>query len=189
MTIALFFGSFNPIHNGHLAIALFLKETNLFDEIWMVVSPNNPLKDNLELADATHRLKMVQLAIQDFPFLKVCDAEFSLPAPSYTIETLHELNTQYPNDQFSLILGTDNIENFHKWKDYEEILNHYKIYVYPRGNENNNQHIEHHNIIYIDAPLLPISATEVRTLLIQKKPVKNYLLPSVIRYIQEKGVY
>ena len=189
MTIALFFGSFNPIHNGHLAIALFLKETNLFDEIWMVVSPNNPLKENLELADATHRLKMVQLAIQDFPFLKACDVEFSLPLPSYTIETLRHLHTKYPNDEFSLLLGTDNIEIFHQWKNYEEILYNYKIYVYPRGKQNTNQLINHQNIIYIDAPLLPISATEIRTLLQQKKTVKNYLLPSVIQYIQENGVY
>jgi nicotinate-nucleotide adenylyltransferase len=189
MTVGLFFGSFNPIHNGHLAMALFLKETNLFDEIWMVVSPNNPLKENLELADATHRLKMVQLAIQDLPFLKACDVEFSLPLPSYTIETLRLLHAKYPNNEFSLLLGTDNIENFHKWKNYEEILNLHKIYVYPRGKQNIQQVINHQNIIYIDAPLLSISATEIRTLLQQKKPLKNHLPHTVIQYIQENGVY
>ena len=189
MKIALFPGSFNPIHNGHLAMALYLKETNLFDQIWMVVSPNNPLKENLELADATHRLKMVQLAIRDLPFLKACDVEFSLPLPSYTIETLRHLHKQYPNNEFSLLLGTDNIENFHQWKNYEEILNNYKIYVYPRGKQNAQQLINHQNIISINAPLLPISATEIRTLLQQKKPLKNLLPTSVIQYIQENGVY
>ena len=189
MTIGLFFGSFNPIHNGHLAMAQFLEEKELFTQIWMVVSPNNPLKENLELADARHRLKMVQLAIQNFPSLKACDVEFSLPLPSYTVDTLRYLDTHYPDYEFSLILGTDNIENFYKWKNYEEILNKYKIYVYPRGKDNITQLIKHQNIIYIDAPLLPISATEIRTLLQQKKTVKNYLPQSVIQYIEEKAVY
>ena len=189
MTIGLFFGSFNPIHNGHLAMAQFLKEKDMFHQIWIVVSPNNPFKVNHELADANHRLKMVELAIRDFSFIKVCDVEFSLPLPSYTIDTLHCLDTQYPNFEFSLILGTDNIANFHKWKNYEEILNKYKIFVYPRGTENTNQHIKHRNIIYVDAPLLPISATAIRTLLQQKKPIHNFLPDSVIQYIEEKGVY
>ena len=192
MKIGLFFGSFNPIHYGHLAMAQFLKEEDIFDQIWMVVSPNNPLKENFELADAHHRLKLVQLAVEDFPFLKSCDVEFSLPVPSYTIDTLHYLDTQNPNYEFSLILGTDNIENFHKWKNYEEIQNKYKIYVYPRstGNtKNTNQLIDHQNIIYIDAPLLPISATEIRTLLRQKKPVDNFIPHSVIQYIEKEEIY
>ena len=189
MSIGLFFGSFNPIHNGHIAMAHFLKEKNLFHEIWIVVSPNNPFKVNHELADANHRLKMVQLAIRDFSFLKACDVEFSLPLPSYTIDTLHYLDSQYPNSEFSLILGTDNIANFHKWKDWEEIRNKYKIYVYPRGAEHASQHVKHHNISYVDAPLLPVSATAIRTLLQQKKPVHNFLPPSVIQYIEENGVY
>jgi len=189
MKIGLYFGSFNPIHNGHLAIAQFLMQKSLFDQIWMVVSPNNPLKDKNGLAPEDDRLNMVKLAIQDFPYLHACDVEFSLPSPSYTINTLYCLEKQYPNYEFSLILGADNIENFHKWKDYEEILSRYMLYVYPRSNETFEKIIEHPHIVYLDAPLLPVSATEIRTLLQQKMPVAEYLPDLVIRYIEEKRLY
>jgi len=190
MRIGLFFGSFNPVHNGHLAIAQFLKQKEGFDQIWMVVSPNNPLKEPHELAHEKDRLNMVKLAIQNLPYLHTCDVEFSLPKPSYTIETLHYLEKQYPNDEFSLILGADNIENFHQWKNYEEILNKYFIYVYPRNSDNFEQEIEHPHIIYVDdAPLLPVSATKIRSFLQQKKLVFQYLPTSVIQYIKEKGLY
>jgi len=183
MKIGLFFGSFNPIHNGHLAIAKFLNKKNIFDQIWMVVSPNNPLKNSNELANENDRLNMVKLAIQSYPFLHVCDVEFSLPLPSYTIDTLYHLEKQNPNCEFSLILGEDNIENFHKWKNYEEILHKYMIYIYPRGNDYAKPRIEHPHIVYINAPLLPVSATEIRALLQQKKSVKQYLPKAVIKYI------
>ena len=189
MKIGLFFGSFNPIHNGHLAIAQFLKKKNLFDQIWMVVSPNNPLKDKNDLIDETHRLNMVKLAIQGFPFLYACDVEFSLPSPSYTINTLNYLDKHYPNDQFSLILGTDNITNFHLWKDYKEILTRYILYVYPRNNESFEKKSEHPQIVYIEAPLFLISATEVRALLQQKKPIEKYLPDSVAQYIKDAHLY
>jgi len=189
MKIGLFFGSFNPIHNGHLAIALFLKQEELFDQIWMVVSPNNPLKKHQDLANENDRLNMVKLAIQDLPDLYACDVEFLLSSPSYTIETLYYLEKQHPNTEFSLILGTDNIENFHQWKNYEEILNKYFIYVYPRDSENFEQEIDHPHIIYVDAPILPISATKIRSFLQQKKMVINYLPTSVIQYIKEKRLY
>jgi nicotinate-nucleotide adenylyltransferase len=190
MNIALFFGSFNPIHNGHLAIARFLKQKNLFDQIWMVVSPNNPLKEKEELAPENDRFEMVKLAIKNEPFLHACDVEFSLPSPSYTINTLNYLENQHPNDQFCLILGTDNINNFHRWKNYEEILNKYPIYVYPRDHENITHPIKHPHIIYMDdAPLLPVSATEIRSLLKQQKMVTEYLPTSVIQYIENKKLY
>jgi len=189
MKIGLYFGSFNPIHNGHLAIAQFLMQKSLFDQIWMVVSPNNPLKDKNDLAPENDRLNMVKLAIQDFPYLRACDVEFSLPSPSYTIATLHYLEKQYPNYEFSLILGADNIENFHKWKNYEEILSRYVLYVYPRAYGVFEKIIEHPHIIYLDAPLLSVSATEIRTLLQQKIPVEEYLPITVVRYIEEKRLY
>jgi len=189
MKVGLFFGSFNPVHNGHLAIAQFLTQKEIFDQIWMVVSPNNPLKDYQELAPENDRLEMVKLAIQDFPYLHACDVEFSLPVPSYTIDTLYSLEKQYPNYVFSLILGADNIENFHKWKKHEEILNNYSIYVYPRSTESFEPPIRHPHIIYIDAPLLPISATEIRTLLQQKKLTDKFLPVSVIQYIEKKLLY
>jgi len=184
--IGLFFGSFNPIHNGHLAIAACLNTKNLFDEIWMVVSPNNPLKDKNDLWDENVRFEMVKLAIQDYSYLRACDAEFSLPKPSYTINTLNFLENQYPTHQFSLILGEDNLANFHLWKNYEEILERYMIYVYPRGENLIEKNIAHTHVVKIDAPLLPISATEVRMLLKNDKPAENYLPPAVSQYIREK---
>ena len=182
MKIGLFFGSFNPVHNGHLAMAKFLKQKNFFDQIWMVVSPNNPLKSKDELMDESDRLNMVKLAIQNFPYLHACDVEFSLPKPSYTVNTLHELENQYPNDEFSLIIGNDNMDNFHHWKDYEEILNRYMIYVYPRNNETFEKKV-HPHICYLDAPLLPVSATEIRRLLKQGEPVAEYLPDAVLQFL------
>ena len=189
MKVGLFFGSFNPVHNGHLAITQFLKQQAFFDRIWVVVSPNNPLKKHDELADEQDRLNMVKLAIRDFPYLHVCDVEFSLPKPSYTIETLYCLKEQYPGYDFSLILGADNMENFHKWKKYEEILEQYMIYVYPRSSAALEKVIEHPHIINMDAPLFPVSATKIRSLLQQKKPIKKYLPTSVIKYIEENHLY
>ncbi|MCL2435500.1 MAG: nicotinate (nicotinamide) nucleotide adenylyltransferase [Lentimicrobiaceae bacterium] len=189
MKIGLYFGSFNPIHNGHLAIADFLMQQALFDQIWLVVSPNNPLKDKNDLASEDDRLNMVKLAIQDIPYLHAHDIEFSLPSPSYTIETLKELEKQYPNDEFSLILGADNIENFHKWKHYEEILKRYTLYVYPRSGVAFEKNMEHPHVVYLEAQLLPVSATEVRDLVQQKKAVREYLPDAVAQYIKEKGLY
>jgi len=183
MKIGLFFGSFNPIHKGHLAIAEFLKQKNLFDQIWMVVSPNNPLKEKNELMDEDCRFEMVKLAIRNYPYLHACDVEFSLPKPSFTINTLHHIENQYPNYEFSLILGNDNMENFHQWKEYGEILERFKIYVYPRNNESFNKK-EHPHILYLDAPLLPVSATEIRHLLKNGKTVTDYLPVEIIEKIK-----
>jgi nicotinate-nucleotide adenylyltransferase len=183
MKVCLFFGSFNPVHNGHLAIAEYFNQKGFFEQIWMVVSPNNPLKSIDDLLDENDRLNMVKLAIQDSPYLQVCDVEFAFPKPSYTINTLHFLKNKYPNHQFSLILGSDNMETFHLWKSYEEILKHYVIYVYPRDNKHQKKPIIHPHIVYFNAPLLPISATDIRTLLKQKKPVQKYLPASVLQYI------
>ena len=187
MKIGLYFGSFNPIHNGHLAIAQFLHEKELFDQIWLVVSPNNPLKDKEELWNENDRLSMVKLAIKDLPFLYACDVEFSLTRPSYTIDTLHYLEKNYPDNQFSLILGADNMENFHKWKNYEEILDRYTIYVYPRSHDITGEMVQHPHIHYLNAPLLPISATGVRNLLQLNQPVEDYLPASVIDFLARRG--
>jgi len=161
----------------------------LFDQIWLVVSPNNPLKDSMDLIHENHRLNMVKLAIQNNPFLYACDVEFHLPKPSYTIDTLNHLEKQHRNHQFFLILGADNIINFHQWKKYEEILNRFTIYVYPRDNNTFEKKIEDPHIVYLDAPLLPVSATEVRDLLRKKMPVKDFLPELVIQYIEKQGLY
>jgi len=189
MKIGLYFGSFNPIHNGHLAIAQFLMQKSLFDQIWMVVSPSNPLKDKNDLAPENDRLQMVKLAIQDIPYLHACDIEFLLPSPSYTINTLDCLEKQYPTDEFSLILGADNIENFHQWKNYEEILKRYMLYVYPRSGGAFTKTMEHPHVVYLEAQLLPVSATEVRGALRQEKAVAELLPVAVARYIEEKELY
>ena len=185
MKIGLFFGSFNPVHNGHLAIAAFLNGKKLFDQIWMVVSPNNPLKTQDELMDENVRLDMLKLAIQNLPYLQACDEEFSLPKPSFTIDTLHYIENQYPNFEFALILGNDNMENFHKWKNYEEILKRFMIYVYPRSNETLKKK-EHPHIVYLDAPLLHVSATEIRNLWKQGKPATAYVPKLVEQYVKER---
>ena len=183
MKIGLFFGSFNPVHKGHLAIAAFLKEKNLFDQIWMVVSPNSPFKKKNDLIDENARLNMVKLATQNIPYLHVCDVEFSLPKPSYTINTLYYFENQYPNYSFALILGNDNMDNLHKWKNYKVILNKFMIYVYPRNNETTEKK-EHPHIVYLNAPLLQISSTKVRALLKQGKSVTDFLPDSVVQYIK-----
>ena len=188
MKIGLYFGSFNPVHKGHLAIAEFLKQKSLFEQIWLVVSPNNPLKDSMDLIPENHRLNMVKLAIQNNPFLYACDVEFHLPKPSYTIDTLNHLEKQHRNHQFFLILGADNIINFHQWKKYEEILNRFTIYVYPRDNNTFEKKIEDPHIVYLEAPLLPVSATEVRDLLRKKMSVKDFLPELVVQYIEEQGI-
>jgi nicotinate-nucleotide adenylyltransferase len=190
MKIGLFFGSFNPVHNGHLAIADFLKQKKIFDQIWMVVSPNNPFKNKEDLLPETDRFNMLQLAIQNDPYLHACDVEFALLKPSYTINTLHYLESQYPKYEFALILGSDNMENFHKWKNYEDILNRYMIYVYPRSNETFEKKM-HPHIVYLDAPLIPVSATEIRNLLKQQKPVAEYMPDSVIqsRYFKKNYTF
>lgn len=180
MNIGLYFGSFNPVHNGHLAIAQFLKGKELFDEIWFVVSPNNPLKNKDDLMDGIQRLNMVKLAIQNLSYLRACDVEFSLSMPSYTINTLNYLKNKYSNNRFSLIVGADNMENFHLWKDYKKILQHFRIYVYPRSNVSSENLMQHPHIVYLNAPLLQISSTEIRALLQQKKPVDTYLPDSIL---------
>ena len=182
MKVGLYFGSFNPVHNGHLAIAKFLNEKKLFDQIWLVVSPNNPLKNEEELMAEHQRLNLVKAAIQDEPYLRACDVEFALPKPSYTIDTLHILEKQYPDYTFSLILGADNLQHFRQWKNYKEILEHYLIYVYPRGEKTDETVIRHPHIVLLDAPLLPISATEIRDLIKKKMPVNEYL-PDAVKQI------
>jgi len=188
MKVGLFFGSFNPIHNGHLAIAQFLKQKEWFDKIWFVISPNNPLKNKNDLLPENHRLNMVKLAIQELPFLQTCEVEFVLPKPSYTIDTLHYLEKQYPTYEFSLILGADNITNFNQWKNYEEILKKYIIYVYPRGNNTLEEIREDAHIVYLDAPLLSVSATKIRDLWQQKKPINDYLPDIVLNYIEKQHI-
>lgn len=187
MKIGLYFGSFNPIHIGHLIIADTLQDQTDLDQVWFVVSPQNPLKKRQSLIHEFDRLKMVELAIHDNFHFRASDVEFAMPKPSYTIDTLAYLTDQYPQHQFCLFLGSDNLSQLKRWKNYQTILDNYEIFVYPRPGESTT--FEHPNIKLIDAPLLDISATFIRKSILAGKSVK-YLLPeSVVDYIRDKKLY
>ncbi len=187
MKIGLYFGSFNPIHIGHLIIANTLYDRTDLDEVWFVVSPQNPLKKRQSLAHEHDRLRMVELAIEDNFHFRASDVEFRMPRPSYTIDTLTYLSEQYPQHQFCLFLGSDNLGQLKKWKNYEQILAHYPIFVYPRPGE--KKEFELSNINLIEAPLLDISATFIRKSIEEGKSVR-YLLPeSVADYIRDKKLF
>ncbi|MEP7194916.1 MAG: nicotinate (nicotinamide) nucleotide adenylyltransferase [Saprospiraceae bacterium] len=177
MFVGLFFGSFNPIHIGHLIIAQHVINETQCDQVWMVVSPQNPLKDKNSLANDYDRLHLVQLATEDNPKIKVSNIEFSLPKPSYTIDTLAYLKEKFPEHQFALIMGGDNLLSLPKWKNYELIIRDYPILIYKRPNYSiESDLLQNSNIQFIDAPLLDISSTKIRSHLQQKKSVQ-YLVP------------
>ena len=161
--IGLFFGSFNPIHNGHVGIARYLLEKKLCAEVWFVVSPCNPFKVDRFLLPETDRLAIVSAAIGGIPGMKACDVEFSMSKPSYTVDTLRVLFDRYPGRQFALIIGGDNVPDFPKWKDYHWIEAHCSIFVYPRPGMVNSE--ESPSMTFIDAPLFPLSATEIREMI------------------------
>jgi nicotinate-nucleotide adenylyltransferase len=190
-SIGLFFGSFNPIHLGHVNLAEFIFEFSGVDEIWFVVSPQNPLKENKTLIEEHHRLKMVELAIEGKEYLKTSDIEFSLPKPSYTIDTLQNLREKYPQDNFILIIGSDNVAIFDQWKDYETILEEYSILVYPRKNFDFEPFEEKYPDMHLidEAPLFEISSTEIRLLIQKNEDVSKWIHYSVYQYIKENKLY
>lgn len=189
MKVGLFFGSFNPIHIGHLAIANIMAETAGFDQVWFVVSPQNPFKKVKELAHEFDRLDMVEAAIYDNEKLKATDIEFDMPKPSFTVDTLAYLSDKYPTHKFSLIIGEDNLKSFRKWKNHQVILDQYGLYVYPRPNVGVSNLKEHPSVKWVKAPLFDISATFIRNLLKENKSIK-YLVPnSVIDLIKSKKLY
>ncbi|MBL0331195.1 MAG: nicotinate-nucleotide adenylyltransferase [Bacteroidetes bacterium] len=189
MKVGLFFGSFNPIHVGHMVIANYMLANSDLDRIWFVVSPHNPLKEKNSLLPETHRLQMVTLAIGDNNKMKASNIEFKLPQPSYTINTLAHLKEKYPNNDFALIMGSDNLEGFHKWKNYEEILKHYELYVYPRPNIKGSELFNHKRVKMIDAPLMEISSTSIRKAIKDKKDVRYFVAPAVWEYMREMHFY
>jgi nicotinate-nucleotide adenylyltransferase len=189
MKIGLFFGSFNPIHIGHMIIANHLVEYSDLDQVWLVVSPHNPLKQKSSLAKDHDRLHLVQLAIGDNPKLKASSIEFSLPVPSYTIDTLTYLHEKYPDKEFSLIMGGDNLESIEKWKNYEKLLAENDIYVYKRPGYSLGKYENHSRVKVVDAPLLDLSATFIRNSIIAGKSVQ-YLVPeAVFDYLQDSKLY
>ena len=191
MYIGLFFGSFNPVHVGHMIIAQHLLNETDLDQVWMVVTPHNPLKKKATLLDDHHRLQMVYLATEDFPKIKPSDIEFKLPQPNYTINTLVHLQDKHPDYEFSLIMGEDNLNSLHKWKNYEAILQHHEIYVYPRLNsgEIDEQFVNHPKIHRVGAPVVELSSTFIRDSIKNNKNVIPMLPHKVWEYVEHNLFY
>jgi nicotinate-nucleotide adenylyltransferase len=190
MKIGLFFGSFNPVHTGHLLIANYFVQFTRLDKIWFIISPQNPFKANGTLLDEGTRLEMLKLAINGDERFNASDFEFNLPRPSYTVNTLAELQKTHPNDTFIPIIGGDNLQSFHLWKDYEKIIANHEIYVYRRAGFHENPLLANHPKIKIfEVPLLNISSTYIREMLQAEKSVK-YLVPEKVeKYIKEHKLY
>ena len=180
--IGLFFGSFNPIHIGHLVIANIMAENTDLSKVWFVISPQNPLKPSKGLLHEFDRYDMVKAAIADHYKLEATDVEFHMPKPSYTIHTLTYLSEKHPGKKFVLILGEDNLESFPRWKNYEEILNQYELYVYPRPHVTNSDLKRHPHVKMIEAPLLDISATYIRNCVKNNKSIR-YLVPEPVEQL------
>jgi len=187
--IGLFFGSFNPIHNGHLMLATYLVEHTNLDNIWFVISPQNPFKERSTLLKDFHRLRLAELATEDNPLLQVSSIEFNLPKPSYTIDTLTYLQEKYPNQNFKLICGTDILPTFHKWKNHEEIIKQYEILVYNRLGEHKHIYSKNSKFHFIDAPSFEISSSFIRKSIAEKKSVRYFLPDKVYEYIKEMHFY
>ncbi len=192
MKIGLYFGSFNPIHIGHLIIANHIREFSNLTEVWFIVTPHNPFKKKSSLLDNYQRLEMVHLATQDFTYLKPSAIEFNLPQPNYTINTLVYLQEKYPEHEFSLIMGEDNLKGFHKWKNYKVILEQHDIYVYPRisTNTGSTQFDNHPKINRVEnAPIMEISSTFIRSAIKNNKNITPMLPNKVWNYIDEMNFY
>ena len=185
----LFFGSFNPIHVGHMVLANYMLEFTDMEELWFVVSPHNPLKEKSGLLDVRHRIQMVDLAIGENPRMKSSSIETKLPQPSYTVNTLAHLGEKYPNHTFSLIMGSDNLENFHKWKNYEEILRRHRLYIYPRPGYSGGHLLSHKSVKMTQAPLMEISSTFIREGIRNKHNLEHFLGSRVWDYLTEMNFY
>lgn len=185
----LYFGSFNPIHNGHLILANYMAEFTDLDEVWFVISPQNPFKDKSALLAEHHRLALVRIAVEDQQNLGVTDIEFKMPKPSYTIDTLTWLSDKYENRDFVLISGTDIFSSFHKWKNYREILEFYSIYVYPRPGSGLGEFAGHPKIKLFKAPAMEISSSFIREGIKQRKNMRYWMPDTVYNYILEMHFY
>jgi nicotinate-nucleotide adenylyltransferase len=189
MKIGLFFGSFNPVHTGHLIIANYMATQTDLTKIWMVVSPQNPLKLKKTLAKDSIRLHLLQLAIGDNTLLKASNVEFGLPKPSYTVDTLAHLKEKYPQHEFALIMGGDNLATLHLWKNYETLLQNHDIYVYQRPDYDLGAFADHPRVKLMSAPMLDISATYIRDQVKAGKSIKYLVADAVGEYLESSKVY
>lgn len=190
MQVGLFFGSFNPIHTGHLIIANYMANYTELDEVWLVVTPHNPLKKKGTLINQYDRLEMVNLAIEKTENIRSSTIEFSLPQPSYTVDTLAHLHEKYPEKAFALIMGSDNLVSLHKWKNYEVILRDYRILVYPRPDYPVPAELSTHpSVTVTDTPLMEFSSTFIRDAVKHGKNIRYFVPDSVMAFIESKGLY
>lgn len=185
----LFFGSFNPIHTGHMIVAAYMREFTDLDQVWFVISPQNPLKEKNSLLTDHHRLMLVKTAIEDDSDFWVSDIEFNMPKPSYTIDTLTWLSEKHPNREFVLIAGTDILGTFHKWKNYDVLLEYYRIYIYKRPGFDPGKYRNHPSIKYFDAPQLEISSSFIRKAIADGKDMRYMVPAKVWEYIREMHFY
>lgn len=188
MKVGLYFGSFNPIHNGHLIIANYIVQNTPLEQVWFVISPQNPLKKSSTLLNEYHRLYLVQVSIEDEPALKASDIEFRLPKPSYTINTLTYLAEKFPSHEFSIIMGSDSYQNLPEWKNYQQLLSTYPIYVYERPGFKPENKYEKAIVNFVKAPLLEISSTYIRNIIKEGKSIR-YLVPDKVRLEIEQNAY
>jgi len=189
MKIGLFFGSFNPIHNGHLIIANYILEYSDIEQLWFVISPQNPLKKKSGLLQDYHRYNLLDSAIGISNKYKVCDIEFKMPKPSYTIDTLTYLNEKYPDKEFVVIMGSDNLKSLPKWKNYIQIIHNYEIIVYPRPDFDCSEYLENKKIKILKAPLMEISSTFIRDSIKNKKDLRFFMPENVYNLIKDMHFY
>lgn len=190
--IGLYFGTFNPIHVGHLTIANHMAEYSDLEEIWFVVTPQSPFKKKASLLADNHRYQLVQRTVEEYPKLKASNVEFKLPQPNYTVNTLAVLAEKYPDYKFSIIMGEDNLKSFHKWKNYETILDYYEVYVYPRiydGRVTETQFDNHPKVHKVNAPIMEISSTFIRKAIKEGKNCRPMLTAEAWKYIDEMNFY
>lgn len=191
MKVGLFFGTFNPVHIGHLILGSYMVEFTDLEEVWFVVTPHNPLKEKQSLLPDLHRYRMVEEATEDYPRLKPSNIEFGLPQPNYTINTLAYLSEKYPENEFVLIMGEDNLKTLHKWKNYEALLENYAVYYYPRiySETEDDQMPIKGKLHRVEAPVVEISSTFIRNAIKQKKDIRAMLPPGVWNYIDTMNFY
>ena len=188
--IGLFFGTFDPIHNGHLRIAKYITEEKLADKVWLVVTPENPIKVGSKISSFNHRFNMAKIATENYDNIIPSDLEVNLKKPNYTIDTLEYISNNLKDIEFSLIIGEDNYKIFDTWKDYKKIINKYKIFIYPRkGTLNENLHIINENTMYIGGPRIDLSSTNIRKIVSKNSDPKDLISNKVMEYINSNKLY